>query len=103
VFLTFYFLGGLDAGALRLIGLAELALLLAFLLGVWKRVSYGLVFVFHAVSTLASYRQYLDPFENLLFFAAWPMLAASYTLYILRDFDTITPASRRSSAPLTPH
>jgi putative oxidoreductase len=47
------------------------------------------VFVFHAISTVASYRQYLDPFANLLFFAAWPMLAACYTLYILRDFDTI--------------
>jgi hypothetical protein len=47
-----------------------------------------LVFVLHGISTLSSYRQYLDPFDNLLFFAAWPMLAACFALYSLRDLDT---------------
>jgi hypothetical protein len=89
VFRQFYFLRGLGPAAFRVIALAELALLLAFLLGVQKRVSYGLVLLLHGVSTVASYRQYLDPFENLLFFAAWPMLAACYALYTLRDLDTI--------------
>ncbi len=89
VFKQFYFLGGLGPAAFRVIALAELTLLLAFLLGVQKRVSYGLVLLLHGVSTVASYRQYLDPFDNLLFFAAWPMLAACYALYTLRDLDTI--------------
>ncbi len=89
VFENFYLLGGLSPAAFRVIALAELALLGAFLLGARKRVSYGLVFLLHAVSTLAAYRQYLDPFNNLLFFAAWPMLAACYALYMLRDWDTI--------------
>jgi hypothetical protein len=89
VFRQFYFLGGLGPAAFRVIALAELALLLAFLLGVQKRVSYGLVLLLHGVSTVASYRQYLDPLDNLLFFAAWPMLAACYALYTLRDSDTI--------------
>jgi hypothetical protein len=31
----------------------------------------------------------LAPFDNLLFFAAWPMLAACITLYLLRDLDTL--------------
>jgi hypothetical protein len=41
------------------------------------------------VSTFSSYKQYLAPFEgpNLLFFAAWPMLAACFTLFLLRDQD----------------
>ena len=26
---------------------------------------------------------------NILFFSAWPMLAACVTLYVLRDFDTM--------------
>ena len=56
--------------------------------GYQKRISYGGVFVLHAVSTFSSYRQYLAPFSNLLFFAAWPMLAACFTLYLLRDLDT---------------
>jgi hypothetical protein len=29
-----------------------------------------------------------DAFNNLLFFAAWPMLAACIALYMLRDLDT---------------
>jgi putative oxidoreductase len=28
-------------------------------------------------------------FDNLLFFAAWPMLAACIALYLLRDQDTL--------------
>lgn len=43
----------------------------------------------HAVSTFSSFPQYLDPFKNLLFFAAWPMLAACIALYLLRDLDTM--------------
>jgi hypothetical protein len=37
----------------------------------------------HAVSTLSSWKMYLTPFAegpSLLFFAAWPMLAACVTL-----------------------
>lgn len=67
---------------------ASRRLLLAFLVGYQKRVSYGLVLVLHGVSTLSSYAKYLEPFSHLLFFAAWPMLAACVALYLLRDLDT---------------
>jgi len=70
------------------LGAAELLLLLAFLVGYRKRVTYGAVLVLHAISTLAAYRQYLAPLSNLLFFAAWPMLAACFALYTLRDLDS---------------
>src|SRR6266480_2149730 len=51
----------------------------------------GVVLLLHAVSTFSSFHQYLHPFEgpNLLFFAAWPMLGACFTLYYLRDLDTL--------------
>ena len=42
----------------------------------------------HAGSTFSAYAQYYDVFNNLLFFAAWPMLAACAALYLLRDADT---------------
>jgi hypothetical protein len=42
----------------------------------------------HAVSTLAPLPGYLAPFDNLLF-AAWPMLAACITLFLLCDSDTL--------------
>jgi hypothetical protein len=99
VYQRFYFIGGLSPTALRVIGVAELALLAAFLLGIRKRLSYGLVFALHGVSTVASYRQYLDPFNNLLFFAAWPMLAACFTLYTLRELDTTVPPLPRRRRP----
>ncbi|MPY89475.1 MAG: hypothetical protein GEU99_16300 [Luteitalea sp.] len=88
VFQGFYGLGGLGRGTLLVVGGVELLIVLAFVLGYRKRLSYGLVFALHAVSTLSSYRQYLDPFNNLLFFAAWPMLAGCFALYLLRDLDT---------------
>jgi hypothetical protein len=100
VFEHFYGLAGLGASVFVGIAIAELLLLLAFVLGMWKRLTYGLVFLLHAASTLASYQQYLHPFENvnLLFFAAWPMLAAAGGLYLLRDQDTICSLGGRPSA-----
>ncbi len=71
-----YFLGGL-----------QLVLVLAFLVGFKKRFTYGVIFLMHGLSTLSSYNQYIDGFNNLLFFAAWPMWAATFTLYLLRDED----------------
>lgn len=71
-----------------ILGALELVLILAFVVGYRKTITYGLVLVLHAVSTLSALPQYLDPFNNLLFFAAWPMLAACYTLFSLRDLDT---------------
>lgn len=88
VFENFYGIAGLGRGVMAAIGAAELALVIAFGLGLWKRVTYGSILVLHGISTLSSYRQYFDPFNNLLFFAAWPMLAACAVLYLLRDLDT---------------
>ena len=61
---------------------------LAFVTGFMNRFSYGIVLILHSVSTFSSWQQYLDAFNNLLFFAAWPMLAACIVLYMLRDLDT---------------
>jgi len=88
VFENFYGLGGLGENAFLIIGGLELVLIVAFVLGVAKRFTYGAVLLLHLISTLSSYQQYLDPFKNLLFFAAWPMLAACAALYLLRDLDT---------------
>jgi len=89
VFENFYGLSGLGATTFYILGALQMVLILGFLLGIQKRITYGLVFLFHGISTLSSYAQYLDPFNNLLFFAAWPMLAACFALYILRDEDKL--------------
>lgn len=91
IFESFYFIGGLGNLPVYLIGAVEMAILLGFLAGFKKRFTYGVVLVLHGISTISSFRQYLNPFEgpNLLFFAAWPMLAACFALYSLRDQDTL--------------
>ena len=89
VYESFYSIAGLDAVVMFAIGTIELILLLLFLVGYKKRYTYGAVLALHAVSTLSSFKQYLAPFDgpNLLFFAAWPMLAACLALFLLRDQD----------------
>ncbi len=90
VYTKFYFIGGLGNTAFSVIGVAELALIVAFVAGFKKRITYGAVLLLHAISTMSSYAQYQAPYEkvNILFFAAWPMLAACFALYLLRDSDT---------------
>jgi len=91
VFAKYYAVGGLSRAVAFTVGALEIALLVAFILGVAKRWTYGMVLVLHGISTLTAYKNYAAPFEgpNLLFFAAWPMLAACISLYLLRDFDTL--------------
>lgn len=91
VFVNFYFIEGLGHLSIYILGGLELLLLAAFVLGIKKRITYGLVLVLHGISTGSSFKQYLEPFQgpNLLFFAAWPMLAACFALYTLRDQDTL--------------
>ena len=90
VFKNFYNIEISQGPIMLTIGILELILLIVFLMGVKKRISYGLVLIFHFISTVSSFKQYLNPFEgpNLLFFAAWPMLAACWILYSLREDDT---------------
>ena len=89
VFESFYYMAGLGANVMYAIGAIELVILLLFVAGYKKKYTYGAVLALHAVSTVSSFRQYLAPFDgpNLLFFAAWPMLAACFALFALRDQD----------------
>ena len=98
VFTAFYGLGSLGESAFYAIGVAQLALILAFVAGLFKTWTYGAILVFHGVSTLASFSKYLQPFDNLVFFAAWPMLAACAALFLLRDYDTLTLSRQPSPA-----
>jgi putative oxidoreductase len=89
VYENFYHIAGLQSVVMYGIAVIEMIILLLFLAGFLKKYTYGAVLIFHAVSTFSSFKQYLSPFEGpaLLFFAAWPMLAACITLFLLRDQD----------------
>jgi len=84
-----YYSLSLDHTVFYVLFALEMALIVTFLFGIFKTLTYGLVLLFHAISTLSSFNQYLAPFTgpHLLFFAAWPMLAACFTLFLLRDLD----------------
>ncbi len=87
----FYFIKDVGPTAFIVIGSIQMTIILGFVLGIKKGTTYLLVLLMHTVSTLVSYKQYLNPFDgpNLLFFAAWPMLAACFALYLLRHNDTM--------------
>ena len=88
IFEHFYNISGFNEMIAYVLGALQLVLVMAFLFGIKKRITYGLIFLMHAGSTFSAYAQYFDAFNNLLFFAAWPMLAACAALYLLRDADT---------------
>ncbi len=91
VFEHFYGMAGVGKSVVFVIAGLETILLIAFLLGLAQRFTYGAVLLLHGLTTLVSFRQYFAPFEkaNILFFAAWPMLGACFALYYLRDMDAI--------------
>ena len=67
-------------------------IIVCFLIGFQKALSTGLVLAMHTVSTLSTYHHYINVFQpktTLLFWAAWPMLAACFALFYLRDQDTL--------------
>ncbi len=87
IFQDYYYLPAPGSPILLAIALVELAILVLFMLGVQKRITYGLVLLFHTVSTLTPVYQYAS--GQLLFYAAFPMWAACFTLFLLRDLDTL--------------
>ena len=99
VYKVFYGIGSFETVLMYLIGAVELIILTGFIIGFLKTFTYGIVMVVHGISTLSSYEQYLAPYAegpNLLFFAAWPMLAACIGLFLLRKRDTLLALGGRS-------
>lgn len=84
---VFYGITGSSAVIVYVMGGLQLLLVLAFVAGIKKPITYGAILLMHGISTIASYERYIDGFNNLLFFAAWPMLGACIALYLLRDED----------------
>ncbi|WP_086984455.1 hypothetical protein [Vibrio aphrogenes] len=93
VFAAFYSMNISSHLAVAL-GIIQVVFVTIFALGLCKNVTYLLILIFHAGSTLSALTKYFDPFNNLLFFAAWPMLAACFVLYLLREFDVLTLSNR---------
>ncbi len=93
IFKKFYGLG-IDVDISMALGIAEGALALAVILGLWRTYSYGLAILVHGFSQSASWRQTLDPWgvylndkPQFLFWAGVPVLAAFIVIWLLRDQD----------------
>lgn len=90
IFESFYSLQ-IPVAASYAIGALQVLLILAFLAGLFKTLSYGLPLIMHAISTVSSYQQLLAPYEasNHLFWAGVPVLGALIALFLLRDSDQL--------------
>ncbi|MEM9908676.1 MAG: hypothetical protein AAF921_27065 [Cyanobacteria bacterium P01_D01_bin.44] len=101
VYSNFYFISGLSHPVVYGIGAIQLVIIIGFVLGVQKRFTYAAVLFFHSISTFSAFRQYFAPYENvnLLFFAAWPMLAACFGLFYLKDLDTLWVVQKQRLRP----
>ena len=91
IFAHFYKIKGVSQTGSYAIGALWVILLLAFVLGFKKRISYGLVMLFHGIGTLATWNVLLpwSDKHNMLFLAAIPVLGAMIALYRLREHDTL--------------
>jgi len=71
-------------------GVAEIAIAVCLILGLFRTISYGAALALHAVSVVVSWRQLIDPWgndSNHLFIAAVPVLGALIALFMLRQWD----------------
>lgn len=86
----YYNLPGLSDSVGMVIGVFWMILLVAFLTGFKKTLSYGLVFVLHTGAILVTLPYYILGSENYnqLFLAAIPAAAAMGLLWALRREDT---------------
>ncbi len=82
----------LPTGASYALGIAELVLALALLLGAFRTISYGLSLIVHTITVIVSWRQLFDPWGfaqvgNHLWISTWPTWGAFMALYLLRFRD----------------
>mgnify|MGYP000474684719 CR=1 FL=1 len=87
----YYHLPGLSDSVGLIIGVFWVTLLVAFVTGFKKSVSYGLVFALHVVGILLAFPSYIlgTSVYNQLFLAAIPAAAAMGLLWCLRKEDTV--------------
>ncbi len=72
------------------IGIVEAVLVILFIAGIFKNVTYLIILILHTVSTVAPFNIYLNAYSsdfNLLFFTAFPMWGACLFLYLFRNED----------------
>ena len=94
----FYKFDGIDEMMSYGLGALQMVVLLAFVTGLFKRFSYGVVLAMHTVSTASTWQYLVNPYVDepkaMLFMAAVPMLGACITLFLMRHQDRFLTLSR---------
>jgi hypothetical protein len=77
------------------LGVAELILSLALLLGFYRTISYGLSLLVHTVTIVVSWRQLFDPWGlakagSHLWISTWPTWGGFAALFLMREWDIWT-------------
>ena len=81
-------------------GLVQVAIVLAFMAGALRFWTTGLLLVMHTVSVASTVERLINPYEspNALFWAAVPLLAALFALFLLRESDRLLSIDARRAA-----
>ena len=85
----------LPVGGSYALGVGELIVSLALLLGFYRTISYGLSLLIHTVTVVVSWRQLFDPWGlakvgNHLWISTWPTWGGFAALFLMREWDTWT-------------
>jgi uncharacterized membrane protein YphA (DoxX/SURF4 family) len=77
------------------LGIAELIVSLALLVGFYRTISYGLSLLIHTVTVIVSWRQLFDPWGlakvgNHLWISTWPTWGGFAALFLMRECDIWT-------------
>jgi putative oxidoreductase len=89
------------------LGIAELIVSLALLVGFYRTISYGLSLLIHTVTVVVSWRQLFDPWGlakvgNHLWLSTWPTWGDFAALFLMREWDTWTVDGWRQSRRAPP-
>lgn len=93
----FNYFYGINIGNLisYLFGVGETAVAIGIILGLWRRLSYGVGLLIHMVTVVVTIKFWVHPLAmengvpvNRLYVTALPALAAFVALYALRAYDT---------------
>ncbi len=90
IFNKFYFLQ-ISPSISIFLGITQTLIILLFLAGLYKTITYGALLGMHIVSLLSTYQQLLAPYApgNTLFWAGVPVLGSLIALFILRENDDL--------------
>jgi putative oxidoreductase len=89
------------------LGIAELIVSLALLVGFQRTISYGLSLLIHTVTVIVSWRQLFDPWGlakvgNHLWISTWPTWGGFAALFLMREWDIWTLDGWRQSRSALP-